>query len=149
MTESGRPTSRRSYVGVVVGDKMTKTVVVAVEHPRRHPLYKKILRRTKRYHVHDERGEASLGDTVRIEDSRPYSATKRWRLMEVLARHEVPEVAPEAIGEELIRELEEVRLRRHEERGRAESESPAEASTAPAEAPPEAPAEEVTAEERT
>ena len=83
MSERGR---RKSLVGVVVSNKMDKTAVVAVERRERHPLYRKIVRSTKRYKAHDPNNGAVLGDVVRIEESRPLSATKRWRLVEIVQR---------------------------------------------------------------
>jgi small subunit ribosomal protein S17 len=77
---------RKSKVGRVVSDKMDKTIVVSVERLSRHPLYKRVVRLTTKFKAHDERNEARIGDTVRIEESRPMSATKRWRLIEIVAR---------------------------------------------------------------
>lgn len=92
---------KRVLQGSVVSDKMQKTVVVAVERRTQHPLYKKVITRTKKYHAHDETNECNLGDLVRIEEARPYSRTKRWRVVEVLRRGDVAEVQPQAIGREL------------------------------------------------
>lgn len=72
--------------GVVVSDKMSKTIVVAISRMMPHPQYKKYVRVTKKYKVHDERGEAKTGDTVRIVETRPLSRTKRWRLQKVLVK---------------------------------------------------------------
>src|SRR5439155_1575054 len=80
--------------GTVVSDKMQKTVVVAVEANFRHRLYKKTVRRVRRLMAHDEAEEAQLGDRVRIIEAAPISRRKRWRLLEVLTRAELPEVAP-------------------------------------------------------
>ena len=77
---------RRSKVGRVVSDKMDKTVVVSVERLRRHPIYKRVVRLSSKFKAHDEENTAHVGDTVRIEESRPLSATKRWRLVEVVQR---------------------------------------------------------------
>ena len=77
---------RKVKVGRVVSDKMDKTIVVSVERLSRHPLYKRVVRLTTKFKAHDEGNEARVGDTVRIEESRPLSATKRWRLVEVLQR---------------------------------------------------------------
>ena len=77
---------RKTKVGRVVSDKMDKTIVVSVERLARHPLYKRVIRLTTKFKAHDEANEARIGDTVRIEESRPLSATKRWRLVEVIAR---------------------------------------------------------------
>ncbi len=74
--------------GLVVSDKMEKTIVVAIVRLTRHPQVKKFIRETKRYHVHDERGEAKVGDTVRIVETRPISKLKRWRLQSVLVKAE-------------------------------------------------------------
>ena len=70
---------RKTKVGVVVSAKMAKTIVVEVGRFREHPLYKKMIRLRKRFAAHDEAGEAKAGDLVRIQESRPFSATKRWR----------------------------------------------------------------------
>ncbi len=77
---------RKEKVGRVVSDKMDKTIVVSVERLSRHPLYKRVIRLTTKFKAHDERNEAHVGDTVRIEESRPLSATKRWRMVEIVAR---------------------------------------------------------------
>ena len=97
---SGQSTSRpkrKSRLGVVVSDKMDKTVVVAVESRRPHPLYRRVIRRTTKFKAHDEANECRLGDTVRIVETRPLSKDKRWRVAEIVARREVPEIAPTAI----------------------------------------------------
>jgi len=77
---------RKTKEGRVVSDRMDKTIVVSVERLARHPLYKRVIRLTTKFKAHDKLNEARVGDTVRIEESRPLSATKRWRLVEVLAR---------------------------------------------------------------
>ena len=79
-------TKRKTKVGRVVSDKMDKTIVVSVERLARHPLYKRVIRLTTKFKAHDETNDAHTGDTVIIEESRPLSATKRWRLIEVVAR---------------------------------------------------------------
>ncbi len=92
-------TMRKEKIGRVVSDKMDKTIVVSVERLSRHPLYKRVIRLTTKFKAHDERNEARIGDTVRIVESRPLSATKRWRMVEIIARG--GEGAGEAIvGEE-------------------------------------------------
>ena len=97
---------RKVKVGRVVSDKMDKTIVVSVERLSRHRLYKRVIRLTTKFKAHDERNEARIGDTVRIEESRPLSATKRWRLVEVVSRAvegaAEPVVATEAATEEAI-----------------------------------------------
>lgn len=80
---------RKQLVGQVVSDKMDKTVVVSVEIAKRHPLYEKVVRRNKRYKVHDENNEARVGDWVRIEECRPMSKDKRFRLIDWIERAEV------------------------------------------------------------
>lgn len=77
---------RKSKVGRVVSDKMDKTVVVSVERLRRHPIYKRVVRLSTKFKAHDESNSAHVGDTVRIEESRPLSAEKRWRVVEIVAR---------------------------------------------------------------
>jgi small subunit ribosomal protein S17 len=79
-------TKRRTKVGRVVSDKMDKTVVVSVERLRRHPIYKRVVRLSTKFKAHDEDNSAHVGDTVRIEESRPLSADKRWKVVEVVAR---------------------------------------------------------------
>jgi small subunit ribosomal protein S17 len=78
--------NRKIKVGRVVSDKMDKTIVVTVERLTRHPLYKRVIRASSKFAAHDELNEARVGDTVRIEESRPLSRTKRWRLVEVISR---------------------------------------------------------------
>lgn len=80
--------TRKERVGMVVSDKPDKTVTVSVETLVRHPFYKKRVRRSKRFMVHDERNEAHVGDTVRIIETRPISARKRWRLANIVSRAE-------------------------------------------------------------
>ena len=97
--------ARKSREGTVVSDKMDKTVVVTVSSSTRHRLYKKLMRRLRRYMVHDETNDAKLGDRVRIVESRPYSRRKRWQLAEVLVRADRPELAAEEIDLELLGEV--------------------------------------------
>jgi len=77
---------RKTRVGVVVSDKMDKTVVVAVTRQFPHPLYKKIIKRTKRYKAHDEANTCGMGDVVRIAETRPLSKDKRWRVQTILEK---------------------------------------------------------------
>ena len=77
---------RKTRVGVVTSDKMDKTITVAVRDNIRHPLYKKIVKRTYKLKAHDEKNDAHIGDTVRVLETRPLSKTKRWRLVEVMER---------------------------------------------------------------
>jgi len=95
---------KKRMVGVVVSDKMDKTVVVAVERLVQHSRYKKYIRRTKKYHAHDERNECRVGDVVEIEETRPLSKTKRWRVIRIIRKEAVPEIPKKKVeegGEEL------------------------------------------------
>ena len=87
----------KTRLGQVVSDKMDKTVVVAIETPKRHPLYKKTVKRTVRYKVHDEKNECRVGDIVKIVETRPLSKQKYWRVAEIKTRGEVVEIRPEEI----------------------------------------------------
>jgi len=75
---------RKDRVGVVVSDKMQKTIVVKVQRLARHPMYKKVIKKYTKFKVHDEKGQAKVGQLVRIEETRPLSKEKHWRLIEVL-----------------------------------------------------------------
>ena len=88
-----------------MSDKGDQTIIVAIERAAPHRLYHKVIRRTKRYPVHDPNNEATLGDTVRIEECRPISKTKRWRLVEVIVERAVAEIAPTAIDASLVSEV--------------------------------------------
>ena len=81
--ERGR---RKSLMGIVVSDKMDKTIVVLVEDRVKHPLYGKVMTKSLRLKAHDEENSAGIGDRVRVMETRPLSATKRWRLIEVIER---------------------------------------------------------------
>jgi small subunit ribosomal protein S17 len=94
-------TRRKTKVGRVVSDKMDKTIVVSVERLARHRLYKRVIRLSTKFKAHDENNEAAVGDTVLIEESRPLSATKRWRLIEVVHRAGEHVGAGEIIAEEV------------------------------------------------
>jgi small subunit ribosomal protein S17 len=103
--EKGVHGGRKTREGTVVSDKMENTVVVAVQTSRRHPLYKKTIRRVRKFMAHDESGETKLGDIVRIVEISPVSKHKRWGVIEVLEKAELPEVAPESIDLEIIGEI--------------------------------------------
>jgi small subunit ribosomal protein S17 len=92
---------RKTKVGRVVSDKMDKTIVVSVERLTRHPLYKRVVRLTTKFKAHDEANEAKIGDTVLIEESRPLSATKRWRLLEIVQRAGDRGLASDIVSEEV------------------------------------------------
>ncbi|MFC0864711.1 30S ribosomal protein S17 [Sphaerimonospora cavernae] len=88
-TEAGREAARnyrKTREGLVVSDKMDKTVVVAVEDRVKHPLYGKVIRRTTKYKAHDEQNACGVGDRVLLMETRPMSATKRWRVIEILEK---------------------------------------------------------------
>ena len=91
---------RKTRLGRVVGNRMDKTVVVAVETPKRHPLYKKTVKRAVKYKAHDEKNECGLGDMVRIIETRPLSRHKRWRVAEIITKGEIAEVQPKEIDQD-------------------------------------------------
>ena len=98
-------TKQKTRIGLVVSDKMDKTVVVAVEQLKRHPLYKKAVKRIVRIKAHDEKNESKQGYTVRIIETRPISKEKRWRVAEIIARGEVIQVKPEEIASSVIEKV--------------------------------------------
>lgn len=77
---------RKTRIGVVVSDKMEKTITVEIRNRVKHPLYGKIMNRTEKFKAHDEQNEAGIGDTVRIMETRPLSKDKRWRLVEIVEK---------------------------------------------------------------
>ncbi len=77
---------RKTRTGIVKSNKMDKTITVAVERKVKHPIYGKFVKKTTRFHAHDEKNECTVGDIVRIMESRPLSKTKRWRLVEVVEK---------------------------------------------------------------
>ena len=85
-SETAERNARKTRVGMVVSDKMTKTVVVSIERRVQHPVYGKMIRRTKKLKAHDEENAAKTGDTVRIMETRPLSKDKRWRVVEIIER---------------------------------------------------------------
>ena len=91
---------QRIIQGVVVSNKMDKTIVVTVELRKKHRLYHKVVSFTNRYKAHDETNACNLGDLVRIVECRPISKDKRWRVIEILTKGDVADVSPEAIGRE-------------------------------------------------
>ena len=120
---------RKTKVGRVVSDKMDKTIVVSVERLARHPLYKRVVRLTTKFKAHDEANDAKVGDTVLIEESRPLSATKRWRLLEVVQRAGDHGLASDIVSEE-AETSEAIHAAAHP--GRTRNEPAAEAETEPA-----------------
>ncbi len=85
-TPEQKKTRRQQKVGRMVSNKAEKTIIVAVESLKKHRIYKRTYKQTKRFHVHDEENTGQLGDTVRIEESRPISKLKHWRLVEIIKR---------------------------------------------------------------
>jgi small subunit ribosomal protein S17 len=77
---------RKTRIGIVTSNKMDKTITVAVERKVKHPIYGKFVKKTTKFHAHDDKNECSIGDTVRIMETRPLSKTKRWRLDEVIEK---------------------------------------------------------------
>ena len=86
---------RQEKVGVVTSTKMQKTVVITVERQGTHPLYKRVVRRSKNFMAHDEKNECRVGDTVRIEETRPLSSRKRWRVVEIISKATLVAPVPE------------------------------------------------------
>ncbi len=93
--------SQRIIQGTVVSNKMDKTVVVSVGRKKKHPLYHKVMSVTERYKAHDDENGCKLGDVVRIQECRPLSKDKRWRVIQILSRGDVADVAPESIGRDI------------------------------------------------
>ena len=130
--------TKKQRSGVVVSDKMDKTVVVQVERVVAHPLYGKRLRRRRRYKAHDETNACHLGDRVMIEETRPLSKQKHWRVVRLLERREVAEIQPREIDAEMTgvpsrRRVEETA----EGRTDAEAAAPADDAEEPAATPEE------------
>jgi small subunit ribosomal protein S17 len=88
---------RKTRIGKVIGDKMSKTVIVAVSTPWRHPIYNKTVKRIVKYYAHDEKKLSKTGDTVMIVETRPISRLKRWRIKEVLNKAEMADIKPSEI----------------------------------------------------
>ncbi len=149
----GKYGGRKVREGTVVSDKMQKTILVAVEEHVKHRLYKKRVKRVHKFMAHDEEETAKLGDRVRIIESRPVSRNKRWAIVEVLQRVELPEVAAESIDLDLLGEVKPVAEEPADEAAAAAPnavDEPAEAeapATEPEAAEAEAEAEEVVVEE--
>jgi small subunit ribosomal protein S17 len=93
--QSASQGKRQEKVGVVTSTKMQKTVVITVERQGTHPLYKRVVRRSKNFMAHDEKNECKVGDTVRIEETRPMSRLKRWRVVEIIAKATLVAPVPE------------------------------------------------------
>lgn len=85
-TQAEQRNLRKTRIGVVSSNKMEKTITVAVERKVKHPIYGKFLNKTTKFHAHDEKNECTVGDVVKIMETRPLSKTKRWRLVEVIEK---------------------------------------------------------------
>ena len=92
---------RKILLGEVVSDRMHKTITVKVERRVRHPMYERVVKRSKKFHAHDEHNQCHIGDVVRIIETRPLSKTKCWRLLEIVRRHAAAGIVPLAGREEL------------------------------------------------
>ena len=77
---------RKTRTGLVTSNKMDKTITVAIERKVKHPIYGKFVKKTTKFHAHDEKNECTIGDTVKIMETRPLSKTKRWRLVEIIEK---------------------------------------------------------------
>lgn len=86
MSENVKKSFKKTRIGVVSSNKMDKSITVVVERRLRHPIYGKFVKKSKKFMAHDEKNDCNIGDTVKIMESRPLSAKKRWRLVEVLQR---------------------------------------------------------------
>ena len=117
MVQAERQVNRKQRAGTVVSSANDKTVIVAVSRATRHRLYRKVIRQTKRYAVHDPDNRATVGDLVTIEESRPISKTKRWRLVDVMTERDVAEVAPTSLDEALVDEMQRTAARAAAEAG--------------------------------
>jgi small subunit ribosomal protein S17 len=141
------PSKRKVRLGQVVSDRMDKTVVVAVETPRIHPLYKKTIRRMVKYKAHDEKNECQVGDKVKIVETRPLSRDKRWRVAEIITKGEVVEISPQEITEAEIAEIQpEKKAEEETAEAKAEAETKEETTEAKAKGKTKGKTKEETAE---
>ena len=93
---------RKEKIGVVVSDKMDKTITVRVDWVAHHPVYNKLMRNATKFKAHDEKKSAKIGDTVRIQETRPLSKTKRWRLVEIMKKaHSIAEEGQSPVAEQV------------------------------------------------
>ena len=90
---------KKTLLGEVVSDRMNKTITVMVQRRVRHPIYERVIKRSKKYHAHDERNQCLIGDVVRIVETRPLSRTKRWRLQEIVRRRIEIASGPDTVSE--------------------------------------------------
>ncbi len=122
-------------LGTVVSNKMDKTVVVRIDRHKRHRLYGKTMNVTRRYKAHDENNECRLGDIVKIAETRPLSRDKHWRVVEVVVKGDVAEVAPTEIGASLTGEIRAAQAEAAAKAAAAAAEARAAAASAEAAAP--------------
>ncbi len=94
-TKTEKASARKTLVGEVVSTKMQKTIIVEITRKKSHPLYGRVIARSRRFYAHDEKNTANVGDVVRLEETRPMSKLKRWRLKDVIRRAKL--VGPEAV----------------------------------------------------
>ncbi len=134
-------------VGRVVSTKMDKTVVVRIDRHKRHRLYRKTMRVTRRYKAHDETNACNLGDIVRIAETRPISRDKRWRVVEIVTKGDVAEVAPTEIGAHIIDDISVAQAAGAEARAAAEAAKRVAAAAAMPYVEPEGPTTEAVTEE--
>lgn len=140
--------NRKARTGTVVSDRGNQTIIVSIERAAPHRLYHKVIRRTKRYPVHDPENAATVGDRVRIEECRPISKTKRWRLVEIVQAREVAQVSAATIDASLVSEVQRSAAHATEEAPEAANEAPAsEAADEAVTAEPAADAAEATGAE--
>jgi small subunit ribosomal protein S17 len=99
MPDDKRENPRKELVGIVLSDKMQKTIVVQTRRKTRHPVYGKVIEKANKFKVHDEKNEAKIGDEVRIAETRPLSKDKRWRLVEILSHGHGVKVRSEEAAE--------------------------------------------------
>jgi small subunit ribosomal protein S17 len=143
---AARVVNRKARLGTVVSDRGDQTIIVAIERAAPHRLYHKVIRRTRRYPVHDPENTASVGDVVRIEECRPISKTKRWRLVEIVKEREVAQVTAASIDASLVSEVQRSAARAEEEEGGAQQTEAQQATEAAAESVEAAAAAEASAE---
>lgn len=95
---------RKVRTGEVIGNKMDKTIIVAVRWRQRHPIYRKAVQHISKFYAHDAENTCNLGDLVRIEETRPISRLKHWRVLDIVERREIAEVKPEELDREVLAE---------------------------------------------
>jgi len=143
------PTIEKLQTGVVVSTKMDKTVVVRVDRSKRHRLYGKTIHTSQRYKAHDENNECNLGDVVRISETRPLSREKRWRVVDIVLKGDVADVAPTEVGTSQLTELQATQTAEAARRAEAERTEAAARAAAKEAAEAAAPVAETTGDDTT